>query len=127
MPSDLDLTAEQPIGKLEISEHSYRQAQPETKNLDLAAKEKPSQDKPTISDTSYNPAEDREKARGWIAFALIGLLGAALGLSFFGAWHKAIDSETLMKLMGLVFTPLVALVGSAVGFYFGGQLKGDGH
>jgi hypothetical protein len=79
---------------------------------------------PTTKKEPYDPTKDRETARKTIALTLIWTLIGVLVVSFsiLGFSCGAKDAnESLMKLLTLVFTPLVALVGSAVGFYFGAQ------
>ncbi len=79
--------------------------------------------------------------RGKLAFLLVGILGGLLVAAFalmFWIFYAALFTtkcdkdcaeriaDLLMKVLGLVFTPVVALVGSALGFYYGTQpAKGD--
>lgn len=69
----------------------------------------------------YSPDEDREKVRGNIAMGLVLLLAALILLSFVSLWLGLATSADLKSILELVFTPVVALVGSATGFYFGGR------
>jgi enoyl-CoA hydratase/carnithine racemase len=71
----------------------------------------------------YDPAEDREKARRLLAYALLALLAtvvfALLGADFAG-WIELNDTKDLAA---SILSPIVVLVGTALGFYFGGQGK----
>jgi len=86
-----------------------------------------------LASRPYDPAQDREQARGRIAFHLLYLLSfivvgsfVLLALSFFVHWGKTgtqVDvtaiSNALKSLIELLFTPIIGLVGAATGFYFG--------
>ncbi len=69
----------------------------------------------------YDPAEDREKARRLLAYALLALLSlvtlALLGANFAG-WISLDDTKDLSA---SILSPIVVLVGTALGFYFGGK------
>lgn len=57
--------------------------------------------------------------RGRLAAALVSLVGVTVVFGFLGlAWHWATFAE-IKELILTVLTPLVALAGTAVGFYFG--------
>jgi hypothetical protein len=63
---------------------------------------------------------ERERKRGYLAAALVGVfgvvvLGSPLTLAF-GA-----DVEELKSLLEVILPPVIALTGTAVGFYFGGH------
>lgn len=78
---------------------------------------------PTPKKEPYDPTKDRETARKTIALTLIWTLIGVLVAAFACVAFAMGSPDLLMKLLTLVFTPLVALVGSAVGFYFGAQTK----
>lgn len=81
----------------------------------------------------YDPARDREHARGDIAkrllWCLIGVVAVAslTGLAAARACWVTPGScpatiamlEPVTQILGLIFAPLVGLVGAATGFYFG--------
>jgi hypothetical protein len=72
----------------------------------------------------YDIATEREKARKMIALTLIWTLIGVLLVSFWllrASSCSVAGTEGMMKLVSHVFTPLVTLVASAVGFYFGTQ------
>jgi len=65
--------------------------------------------------------------RGLLAGALVLLLAMVVIASFLQQWIHPDRSKELHEWMNLVFSPLVALVGAATGFYFGAQsAKKDG-
>jgi len=73
------------------------------------------------------PEAKRETVRGWLAGSLVFLLAVVVIASFVHQWLQPDRSKELHEWMNLVFSPLVALVGAATGFYFGAQsAKKDG-
>jgi hypothetical protein len=83
---------------------------------------------------NYDPAPAQEKARAIIAYILLAVLVlvaivmliAALVLA--QACYASTDCKNakdalavLTNAVGLVFTPIVGLVGSVIGFYFGAK------
>ena len=76
---------------------------------------------PAYQTVPYDPAKARESIRGWIALSLIAMLGAVLGASLLIIWVHPDRSKDLHDLLTLIFAPLIALVGSATGYYFGSQ------
>jgi len=89
------------------------------KVLDYSTHE-PSGPPPPPPDTSkpYNPDETRETTRGDLARGLLWLLTFAIGgvLAFIGLGR--LDGTVLTQ---SIFPSLVALAGTALGFYFGSQ------
>jgi len=68
----------------------------------------------------YDPEPKRENTRGILAVGLVGLVGAEVIFGFVALMSgTAIDD--LRQLFELVFSPSVALAGSATGFYFAGR------
>jgi hypothetical protein len=65
--------------------------------------------------------ERREEWRGWLALTLMALLSIlALGLVAISIWLvRPLDRETVSLLIAGIFGPIVGLVGTVVGFYFG--------
>jgi hypothetical protein len=88
--------------------------------------------RPSVAREAYDPTRDREAKRGQIALRLLTLLtlltfapfalALARGLCVRVAGLDACSGfpdVNVTELMQLVFTPVVALVGAATGFYFG--------
>jgi hypothetical protein len=69
----------------------------------------------------YDPSPRREKTRSQLALGLLILL-AAVALSLVGltAAHR-LAPETTKDLVAGILSPLVAVTGTALGFYFGGH------
>ena len=70
--------------------------------------------------------EPQENTRAIIAFALIGLLTVLVISAVVGVFLAAISLERLTHVFGLVFGPVVGLVGTVVGFYFGAKTAATG-
>jgi hypothetical protein len=84
--------------------------------IDLSATELPpaGQPPPTI--------DPREPARRRIAYTLLSLLGAVIGVGLVVVFiPDTVDLQRAKDLLGLVLTPMVGLVGSVIGFYFSAQ------
>lgn len=63
---------------------------------------------------------EREQTRGLLALALFFLLAGATVFTFVLILDRpSITSDNVTTFVTGVFTPLVALVGGATGFYFG--------
>jgi hypothetical protein len=74
----------------------------------------------------YSVTRARENIRGIIALGLIALLSMVVTISLLLIWIHPDRSKELHELLVLVFGPLIALVGSATGFYFGSKEKETG-
>jgi|SRR5919197_1024308 hypothetical protein len=73
----------------------------------------------------YDPSEVREKTRRQLALILAALLAIiALCLLTFVATNLLTDGEA-KDLAAAVLSPIVAVTGTALGFYFGGQRNGS--
>jgi hypothetical protein len=69
----------------------------------------------------YDPSPRREKTRSELALGLLILLGlVALSLIGLTAWHR-LAPETTKDLTEGILSPLIAVTGTALGFYFGGH------
>lgn len=73
-----------------------------------------------VSETPVGISERRELTRGLLAAWLSGLLGAIVIAAPVLLATKRVSIGELEKLAQLILTPVVAIVGSVVGFYFGG-------
>lgn len=80
----------------------------------------------------FDPAPERENVRGTIALALVWTLVVVIGvvvlagLAIESACYskdvctaETIELKTMSKVLELVLTPLIGLVGAVTGFYFG--------
>jgi hypothetical protein len=70
---------------------------------------------------AYDPAEDREEARRRLAYGLLGLLILVVAALLGGDFSGLISIEETKDLALAILSPVVVLVGTALGFYFGGQ------
>jgi hypothetical protein len=71
--------------------------------------------------TNYNPAEDRETARRRLAYGLLGLLWLVVGALLVADFAHWIELDDAKDLATAILAPIVVLVGTALGFYFGGN------
>jgi hypothetical protein len=96
---------------------------PPTREAAPTAVSKPIVVRPTKEATPpTKPADERrEEWRGWLALTLMALLSVlAVGLVAITVWLvRPLDRETVSLLIAGIFGPIVGLVGTVVGFYFG--------
>jgi len=59
--------------------------------------------------------------RGALALALLALLALVVVFAASALWLQKIAIADLKSFLELIFTPLIALVGSVIGFYYGGK------
>lgn len=77
--------------------------------------------------------------RRWIAYVLLVVMGAVIAAAFYALFtinsevtgealgkDAADDAERLMKIVNVIFGPVVTLVSSVVGFYFGARTAKEG-
>lgn len=84
---------------------------------------------PTLGAGQYNRDEQLDNARKRIAYSLLAILAGVIVLIVFVplVWflvNRNTDTELaelVIQLVNIVFGPVVTLVGSATGFYFGAQ------
>jgi hypothetical protein len=92
----------------------------------------PAADGPTIEEVDvdlptrpvekpWDPEPARERLRGALAAILLVLLAAVIGLAWLALWADIATEPEIKDLLSVMLTPVVALVGSALGFYFGGK------
>jgi hypothetical protein len=98
---------------------------------------------PAPTEEKYDPGKANDDARRNIAYALLALLiltviFGLIAISFVNgqdvdsgnATARALDSkadaERLVTVLNIVFGPIVTLLGTATGFYFGSQAKREG-
>ena len=91
---------------------------PERKILDKSTDPEPnvSAIPPTVP---YDPAKDREQVRSQIAYLLIWLLIGAVCVLVISVFSKTVGIGDLDKFSAAVLTPIIGLVGTVIGFYFG--------
>ena len=86
--------------------------------LDLTGEEEPGI-VAKLGTAPYDPAQDREKIRGSIAIALILLLIGLISLLFVAILVGVVKIDNLDKIVATVLTPIMGIVGTVIGFYFG--------
>ncbi len=69
----------------------------------------------------FNIAQAQEKVRGLVAQGLIVMLAIIILMAFITLWSYGSTFADLEKLMTIIFGPVIALVGTAIGYYFGGK------
>ena len=69
----------------------------------------------------YSLARQREDMRGKIAAGLVVLLAFVVAGAFGTLWVAGELTEGVKDVLTLVLGPVATLVGSATGYYFGGQ------
>lgn len=70
---------------------------------------------------SQSSVDSREPARRRIAYILLLFLGAVELAALVVMFNGSISEQRATNIIGLVFGPIVGLVGTVVGFYFGAQ------
>lgn len=79
---------------------------------------------PLLPQTEPYPIEHkREDMRGRIAAWLVGLLGFVIVGAYVTIWVQSGLTDAVKDILTLVLSPVSALVGSATGYYFGGQTR----
>ena len=61
---------------------------------------------------------ERESTRKTLALVLLGILAIEILAALVAAFFPTVTTS-MKDMLGLVFTPTIALVGAATGFYFG--------
>jgi hypothetical protein len=99
--------------------------QPKSEAIDLGDVGPAAAVQPTTE--PYSPERTRENFRGRVALLLMILLAAlAAGMVIVTvALVRPFDRETIGLLIAGIFGPIVGLVGTVVGFYFGQISAGD--
>lgn len=86
--------------------------------VDVSLPAKPTREVP------YDPEPNRDKVRGYLAGGLVALLVAVVVAAWVTLWVGAVTEPEIKDILGVILSPVVALVGSALGFYFGGKPTG---
>ncbi len=79
--------------------------------------------RPTLE--PFNLTKAQEKVRGRIAQWLVALLAAVVLFAFMTLWLFDNRVADLEKLLTIIFAPVITLVGTATGYYFGGKNSQD--
>ena len=75
----------------------------------------------------YDPQERMDTVRSQLTFCLVGLLALVIVGAFVLVMTKkqtGLEFTDIRMIIELLTTPIVALVGAAVGFYFGTHVAG---
>ena len=85
---------------------------------------------PSFGLEAYNPIQATDNARRNIAYTLIAILACLVLLGFIALFYilsskhsTKDDYDPLIGVINILFGPIVTLVGSANGFYFGSQSR----
>lgn len=78
---------------------------------------------PRVEVSAYTPDRDRELVRGRIAQWLLGLFILIIAAVLGGLLFKWLPIENLEKIGAIILSPMVALLGAVMGFYFGEQSR----
>ena len=86
------------------------------------------QQPPTVAEIQpyVNVLVSQETTRSWIAFLLIGLLAVMVIAAIAGIFVGSVNLQRVTQVFGLTFGPIVGLVGTVVGFYFGAKTASEG-
>jgi len=77
----------------------------------------------SIGKAPYEPTRDRERVRGLLAAALIGLLSIVIIGLFVAVLAGRLTIAELGQLAAVTISPIVGLLGAVLGFYFGEQAR----
>src|SRR5438094_430323 len=105
-----------------MTENDHEGERPEPpEELDLTTEVAGSGPPPSPTERPWNPEPRRGSRRGLLAGALVGLLGLTIGAAFGLEASNLLDRGEVDGLLRPIFPSLVALTGTALGFYFGGR------
>jgi hypothetical protein len=90
----------------------------DVEEVDVSLPAKPTKELP------YDPEPNRDRVRGYLAAGLVALLVAVVVAGWVTLWAGVVTEPEVKDLLGVILPPVVALVGSALGFYFGGKPTG---
>jgi hypothetical protein len=71
----------------------------------------------------YNPEQDREKIRGYVALAAAVTFFAVVFFYLYEATRASIQWPQVKEAMGSVLPAVTSVLGTVVGFYFGSQKR----
>lgn len=93
---------------------------------DLNAEAAPQLEPPPPTLEPFNLTKEQERVRGRIAEGLLMMLGVIVLFAFLTLWAYGATFGDLEKLMTIVFGPVITLVGTATGYYFGNKGSSNG-
>jgi len=70
---------------------------------------------------NYDPRPHREKIRGIIAIILVITLVAVIGIILYKELWQKTEAVEIKDIAATILTPLIAVVGTVLGFYFGSK------
>jgi hypothetical protein len=73
-----------------------------------------------------NLLASQDNTRATIAYIVIALLAVLVFASIAGIFIESVNVQRLTQVFGLTFGPVVGLVGTVVGFYFGAKTATEG-
>ena len=66
------------------------------------------------------PARRVEQTRATLAYCLLGLLAAVIGVDLGLLAAGTVTAQTFDNVTGVVIAPVIGLLGAATGYYYGG-------
>jgi hypothetical protein len=81
---------------------------------------------PDVAGISVRDVRHRETTRRWLAMALVGLFSVVTLLSLMSVVFEWVEVDSVKSLLEVLIPPIVALTGSALGFYFGVERSSGG-
>jgi len=127
MSGDIDLTGEQPqLPPAGAARSSVVSEVPYTREIDLTREQQPPAGAARASEISqfdYTPEQAREQTRGILSRQLLWILALIVGGVLFFVGSGRLEGTVLSQ---SIFPSLIALTGTALGFYFGAQTTSGG-
>lgn len=68
---------------------------------------------------AYDPDPVRDRLRGLLALLLLAHVAVVVAVSLFLLWAKPWHWDKLKDFLSVVFAPLLTLLGTVIGYYFG--------
>jgi uncharacterized membrane protein YeaQ/YmgE (transglycosylase-associated protein family) len=94
-------------------------------SIDLAATEAPPAGPlPSLAPNQLIDVK-RENTRRFVAYILLAYLGAILIVGLVTLFTEGVPLQRAKDILGLLVGPVIGLVGTVVGFYFGAQTVRD--
>lgn len=94
---------------------------PTLEDLDLTAERDSANPRTLPGPEEYNRTKSLDEMRGIIALVLLSTTGIVIGLSFLVLATTWVTMDDLKSLLTIVFGPLITLLATALGFYYGRQ------